>query len=61
MEILSVSNPRYSSDNKSSIDVDMVVKNPDGTTEVIQFTATPDDPEEYGRIIYEKAVAELEK
>ena len=62
MEIKSVSNPRYSRpDDKTAIDVDMVIENPNGTTEVVQFTATPDDPGEYGRIIYEKALAELEK
>ena len=61
MEIKSVSNPRYSRADNSAIDVDMVIENPNGTTEVIHFTATPDDPEEHGRIIYEKALTELEK
>ncbi len=50
MNILSVSNPRWSDSSKSRFDVDLETEE----LGVIPYTAAPDSPTEYGQEIWEK-------
>ncbi len=47
--------PRYSVADNSTIDVDLHVTNDDGSTEIMPFTASPNDSVAHGRDIFARA------
>lgn len=51
-KILDVKNPRYADPENKTIDLDIKWQN---SNEYSPFTASPSDPEEYGRALFESA------
>ena len=51
--IISARNPKYVRADNSAINLDVQL---DGLEEWLPFTATPNDPEEHGRTLFQMAV-----
>jgi len=53
MQYTHVSNPRWANPEKTMIDMDVIFE---GIPDVVPFTASPDDPMDYGRELFDRAV-----